>query len=34
MSGGVDSSVAAAVLNKQGHGVIGIGLKLVDVPGE
>lgn len=30
MSGGVDSSTAAAILARQGHDVIGIGLKLPD----
>ena len=30
MSGGVDSSVAAAFLSREGHDVVGIGLKLAD----
>src|SRR5713101_3138914 len=30
MSGGVDSSVAAALLNEQGHDVIGLSLQLYD----
>jgi tRNA-specific 2-thiouridylase len=34
MSGGVDSSVAAAVLKEQGREVVGIGLKLVDPAGQ
>jgi tRNA-uridine 2-sulfurtransferase len=33
MSGGVDSSVAAAVLARQGHSVVGIGLKLAEPGG-
>jgi len=33
MSGGVDSSVAAAVLKEQGSDVVGIGLQLVDPEG-
>src|SRR5947199_171313 len=34
MSGGVDSSVAAALLKEQGHEVIGIMLRLWSEPGE
>ena len=34
MSGGVDSSVAAALLRDQGHEVTGVHLKLADVPAE
>ena len=34
MSGGVDSSVAAALLLEQGHDVVGVTLKLWDNPGE
>ena len=34
MSGGVDSSVAAAILLEQGHDVVGVTLKLWDNPGE
>ncbi len=33
MSGGVDSSVAAALLKEQGHDVIGIMLRLWSEPG-
>jgi tRNA-specific 2-thiouridylase len=31
MSGGVDSSVAAALLHEQGHEVVGIWMRLHDV---
>ena len=34
MSGGVDSSVAAAVLAGQGHEVIGLSMRLYDQPEE
>ena len=34
MSGGVDSSVAAALLVEEGHDVVGVTLKLWDNPGE
>ena len=34
MSGGVDSSVAAAVLAEQGHEVIGLSMQLYDVSGQ
>src|SRR5687767_1142532 len=34
MSGGVDSSVAAALLHEQGHEVIGVTLHLWDASGE
>jgi len=34
MSGGVDSSTAAALLAEQGHDVIGVHMKLHDVPSE
>jgi tRNA-specific 2-thiouridylase len=34
MSGGVDSSTAAALLSQQGHEVIGVGLRLVSWPPE
>lgn len=34
MSGGVDSSVAAALLKEEGHRVIGVGLRLFDGEGE
>jgi tRNA-specific 2-thiouridylase len=34
MSGGVDSSVAAALLLEQGHDVVGVTLKLWDNPGD
>jgi len=34
MSGGVDSSVAAALLCEQGHDVVGVTLHLWDAPGE
>jgi tRNA-specific 2-thiouridylase len=34
MSGGVDSSVAAALLAEQGHEVIGLSMQLYDVSGE
>src|SRR5450759_5707076 len=33
MSGGVDSSAAAAILKQQGNQVIGIGLRLFSEPG-
>lgn len=33
MSGGVDSSVAAALLVEQGHGVVGVGLRFPAAPG-
>ena len=32
MSGGVDSSVAAALMVEQGHETIGVGLRLADRP--
>ena len=31
MSGGVDSSVAAAILHEQGHEVVGVWMRLHDV---
>jgi tRNA-specific 2-thiouridylase len=34
MSGGVDSSVAAALLVEQGHEVVGVALRLYDAPSE
>ena len=34
MSGGVDSSVAAALMVEQGHETIGVGLRLADRPAQ